>query len=572
MARDQGIPASHALGKDRLQHWFGTQPREVALTLSCRAGLRALPLLVPLWGRPNFQVLPFFRAAQSAWTYAKYPGLAARALGRASLETLSENSYAGVALMLAEATPLPRARNNTSEFAARAIVSAIHDETLADPSLEEVMAVEAAGEFSARGAFAVALAGRPLWREIEIPNHIALSWRELRAALRAESDTGWGDWIEWYEDRLAGRPSLGEAFDIAVATLPNALWEQGPTVVNARIEELIAEHTQSEPIPAQGAGPHFALNLDLKIALAPPTEIDAEGNNLGRIRQLLPQVRQAAGDLAGHVSPNSQPEINRNLAQYREAIAAEPQTITWGTVFGLGIRLENAAAAAQRDIANRLHEPLEDAAQEALDSLLTLHGPLILATAEGRELLEQAARLRLTANQEDVLREDARELAQYFANLPERIDASVAQAAFIAAEATADGPHPERGFAYWLQTIGNVATILLPAATLASFVPFGFALGGTAGGVIGGGLAWSGYEVFKKTGLYSSATAALGPEFNRLLEVGRKRGALTLLRLVPFRDFVLRHEQPLRRIAETAGSHWMAQYIDLIIRTNLPKE
>jgi hypothetical protein len=278
MARGPGIPASHALDQRSLQHWFGTQPREVALTLSCRAGLRVLPLLGSLWGRPNFQMLPFFRAAQSAWTYAQYPGLAARALGRASLETLSENSFAGAALMLAEAAPLPTARNNTSEFASRAIASAIHDESVADPSLEEVMAVEAAGDFSARRAFAVELAASPLWQEV--PHHIDVFWKELRAALSMATDADWKVWTDWYEDRLVGRLSFGKPFDIAVATLPNSLWEQGPSVVNTRIKELIAEHSplaslQEESLPAQTLrAAVFRPNAAGMIDVALPTRAD----------------------------------------------------------------------------------------------------------------------------------------------------------------------------------------------------------------------------------------------------------------------------------------------------------
>lgn len=572
MARGQGIPASHALGKENLQHWFGTQPREVALTLSCRAGLRALPLLVTLWGRPNFQMLPFFRAAQSAWTYARYPGLAARGLGRASLATLSENSFAGAALMLAEAAPMPRARNNTSEFASRAIVSTTHaDETLADPSLEEVMAVEAAGDFSARGAFAVGLASNPLWQEV--PPRIDLSWKELRAALWTASDADWEVWIDWYEDRLAGRPSFGEAFDIAVATLANSLWEQGPKAVNARIKELIAEHTPPQPIPAQGAGPHFALNRDLKIALAPPADFDAEGNNLRRIREQLPLLRRAADDLAGNLNSNTHPELSRNLADYRAAIAGEPETIAWGIVFGLGVRLENAAAAAGRDMADRLHEPLEDAAQEALDTVLTLHGPLILATREGRELSEEADRFRLTRDQQASLRDDALAIAADLKNSPEIIEPVAAELGEKAAETIGEGDHPERGTAFGLAMVKNVATILVPAAGLG-------ALAWSLGGIGENTTILAGAAFLHHNDRIRDAARAIGGDYHLLVDAAlstakdqadlAKAQAIARLRLLtPFRDFVTANEKPLRRLAGYSTSlRWMLWYIDFIIRTN----
>jgi hypothetical protein len=41
--------------------------------------------------------------------------------------------------------------------------------------------------------------------------------------------------------------------------------------------------------------------------------------------------------------------------------------------------------------------------------------------------------------------------------------------------------------------------------------------------------------------------------------------------LVPFRDFVIRNERPLRQIAENSTQlRWALRYIDFIIRTNPP--
>ncbi len=218
------------------------------------------------------------------------------------------------------------------------------------------------------------------------PDWASGAWGEFRDLLIAAGDD-WDVWVSWYEDRLTGRPSLTEGFDIAVATLPDELWQQGPSAVNARIKALIADHAPADTIPAQGAGPRFALSRDLKIALASAGDFDAHGNNVSRIRQLLPVLRQAISDLAGHLNPNT----SRSCSGRQQL----PRRYCWrlrsdrlGRCFGLGVRLENAMTVARREIANRLQEPLEDAAQEAIDSALTLHGSLILATAEGRELSE----------------------------------------------------------------------------------------------------------------------------------------------------------------------------------------
>jgi hypothetical protein len=155
-----------------------------------------------------------------------------------------------------------------------------------------------------------------------------------------------------------------------------------------------------EPIPPQGAGPHFTIGAAGRIAVAPPSELDAAGNDLGHLRQLLPLVRNAAVDLAAALNPNQFTVLSRNLADYRAAIEGDTPEIAWGLVFGLGVRLANAADAAQRHIEERLLPALEDPAQEALQSLTVLHGSLIMATAEGRELEEQADRLQMTREQQ----------------------------------------------------------------------------------------------------------------------------------------------------------------------------
>src|SRR2546430_1607173 len=73
--------------------------------------------------------------------------------------------------------------------------------------------------------------------------------------------------------------------------------------------------------------------------------------------------------------------------------------------------LENAAAAAERHLEDPMWPRLEDSAKTALDSLLALHGPLILATVEGRELADEADRMRLTRDEQARTRVEAKAIA-----------------------------------------------------------------------------------------------------------------------------------------------------------------
>jgi hypothetical protein len=237
------------------------------------------------------------------------------------------------------------------------------------------------------------------------------------------------------------------------------------------------------------------------------------------------------------------------------------------------VRLENAASAARREIANRLQEPLEDAAQEALDSVLTLHGPLILATKEGRELLDDADRMRLTRDEQIMLRVDAQAVATALKNSPDLIEPHAAALAEEAAEMIGEGPHPERGTVFGLATARNVTTVLVSAGTLAALIPAAGAMAGFIGAAAAAGVAWVGYEGLKKSRRFHSATSALGARFDQLHDIGEAQVLQRLIALAPFRQFVVANEEPLRRIAEnTLQMRWMLSYIDYIVRTNSNRE
>ena len=57
------------------------------------------------------------------------------------------------------------------------------------------------------------------------------------ALLAAKQD--WRVWTHWYGDRLDGR-IMDEERELAYVRIEEALWDQGPAVVNAEIERRIA--------------------------------------------------------------------------------------------------------------------------------------------------------------------------------------------------------------------------------------------------------------------------------------------------------------------------------------------
>jgi hypothetical protein len=53
-----------------LTRWLSDQSRTASVVIAARTALRAFPLIVGLWDRPGFVLLPFFRIAQITWAYS----------------------------------------------------------------------------------------------------------------------------------------------------------------------------------------------------------------------------------------------------------------------------------------------------------------------------------------------------------------------------------------------------------------------------------------------------------------------------------------------------------------------
>lgn len=560
------------------RRWFEGQPREIGMTMISRSALRMLPLIYAsrrsriTQGFLNAVVAPAFRAGAIASASAKYPNhdSTLRNVARSAFE--AAEAAARTARIEVPYAPSGSALALPAELAADAVGAIATAVRLAASRMDAAsqaphiyFAPQGVAAFASDAAFigrvggakeraarAIQCAGAPLW-PAGMPVQLQEGWDRLKAIFLNAGDD-WEVWIDWYADLIAGGSSIGTGLDLAWARIPDALWEQGPRVANAEIRRLLDEgrktpNVSDEPIPPQGAGPHFALSPVHKIGLAAASEIDPAGNNLGRLRQQLPLVREAADDLAGRLNPNAFPELARNLTAYRGAIEGEPEAITWGVVFGRGVRLDNAAAAARRQIEDRLQPPLEDAAREALESVLTLHGPMILATAEGRELMDDANRMLLTREEQAALRADALAVAMALKEDKEVIEPPAAELVMEAVETIGEGPHPERGSVVGGAAIRNVTIWAVGVAAIAAVAGVGF---------VQAGVAVIAIEGLKKSKRFSALTDALGARIDGV----RRTGAA-------FQNFVIKNEQPLRQMASNSvGMRWMLPYIDDVVRRN----
>ena len=231
-----------------LEAWLKTQPREVSVIIAARAALRVLPLAataLPADDARRFAALisALFRATALARVAGKYPtranelrasAAAAAAAARASAAAAAAAYHAYRAARAAAA-----AAAATAYAYASAAANAAHAAADDDDDAAAWAALSSDANFLKVGAVAE-LADRPLWPG-ETPPELAEFWTQIRAALPSGED--WEVWTRWYDERLKGAPSRGEACELVFATVPVEVWDEGPAAAN----RWIREHLPPEP-------------------------------------------------------------------------------------------------------------------------------------------------------------------------------------------------------------------------------------------------------------------------------------------------------------------------------------
>jgi hypothetical protein len=223
--------------------------------------------------------LPVFRATGVAWAAAKYPAQATKLVDAAAAaaprfaavraSTTATFAVVSAARAAASVTGADEAAQaaEAAYFAADAYADAATAAAAADAYAyaEAAHAAEAADAADAAaaaplwasvsidatrvegGAAASVIAGSPLWPQPQgQPDQLQSLWQEMKAVLYAAGQD-WQVWTIWYDDRLAGHVR-DETRELAYVRIEEALWNQGPAIVNAAIKRLIEEHERPAPV------------------------------------------------------------------------------------------------------------------------------------------------------------------------------------------------------------------------------------------------------------------------------------------------------------------------------------
>ncbi|HEY4940208.1 MAG TPA: translation initiation factor IF-2 associated domain-containing protein [Rhizomicrobium sp.] len=299
-------------------------------------------------------------------------------------------------------------------------------------------------------------------------------------------------------------------------------------------------------LPTQGPGPQFGVRTDGIIHYNPTDILDGAGNDVTRLARLHRPLVNAIRELletftSGDI--NTYKHLFLQATAYSAIVSQPLDQVDFTLLYAAGLRLENARAAAEREIKNGIVPPLEDHQFESLKSVTTLHGVFISATAEGQSLLTDAERFDMT--RQDVL-ETNKDIIEVVSPLAlEGVIVERAAPQNILDVLTEDAPvrHPERRTGYSYAATSNLIIVL------GGYAMIGHLMGGgdwlhAAEALVGAGTHSTLTKRGKDARHFAMLLASDGADLAdaHIQEILRRGSAAT-------RTFVLKYETPLRRLA-----------------------
>jgi hypothetical protein len=331
-----------------------------------------------------------------------------------------------------------------------------------------------------------------------------------------------------------------------------------------KLDELTesAQDSMLAELPEQGHGPHFRIDANAILCFDAPPVLDPSGNKISRLESLQPLIITLCQQLLATLGINEQPRLRSVAEDYFKAVNKPIEEIDFARLYGLGLRLEYSLTAAKRELSDRISPSLEDGAAEALDSLLALHGPFILSTVIGNELLADAE--RFDRSTEDDIRSRKAALTIGLELERDRSIAAPEVGRFVkeVAEISQREGSEVRSTSYSAATMKNLCIVMIAGATLAAFPVAGGVLYGAPGVFFGGAISLLGNDGVKNSRPFKLISGRITDAIDHVATVD----AIDLARkLAPLKNFAIRNETALRQLAgDNVGMKWIGRYLDWI--------
>jgi hypothetical protein len=244
-------------------------------------------------------------------------------------------------------------------------------------------------------------------------------------------------------------------------------------------------------LPSQGIGPIYLPSQNGVIDATGPQTLYRNSNNIPRLRVLHGPLRDMAHDLQERMttSLNSYPALFTAIVGYAAALAKQTDEVDFTAIYAFGLRLDAAVARTRQSIENGNLPPLDEDQSEMLRSMRMMHGPFVLASKEGRDLVADAERYNLTGPERVAFQKEVFALGEAIEKNPDVATLEVANDIAENAQAITDGPQEARASNL---TLHQVAIFAVSAGEVSIATLLGMHIGSDGLVVLGGVWAYLG--------------------------------------------------------------------------------
>ena len=428
--------------------------------------------------------------------------------------------------------------------------------------------------------------GKPSYATQNPPSLATAAWSSSQSLLLQAGDH-WQVWIDWYNELIevfrrfsSIENEKGKNFVLSICAEEQSFWNQNPAIVNVEMARRLDNFEKSAPLnknveveitttrilpelPYQGHGPHYRL-AEGEIVFAPQGTLDGSLNDISRLQSLHPVLRmlckQAVKVFGGNIQHS---DVAETISEYSKVLNTRVEEIDFAQLAGYGLIIAHIEGAANREIGDRLRSEFEDNEKAILKSLLDAHGPFILATQVGRDLLLDAELYQRNSEQERIYNLDGAALVEA-AQIDGIVRQEEAKFTRALAEDVGKGPTPERTAIYGQSAIRNFTIAVIGGGAIGACAVMGKELwdaGQPFLGLLGGGIGLSGVEALKKSKPFQDTIRSLTSLLDKIGGFDENEAT----KYKQFATLILKEEDRLRRLAGTQREYqWLHEWLDWI--------
>jgi hypothetical protein len=565
------IPKGGITDRNELRAWLEALPEDkrlpAARLIAVKAAQMALPFVVGVFSVDRLAgdkavalTIATLRATLISRLARKYPSREMMAAASAANAAYAARAAAVDAAYAAAAFAASAAFAAFAAYAAYAAYAA--DAAAASAANAAVWQnITTLARQIGRGENLDALLDAPLWPD-DVPDWWSVELTRFSNTLSALDDGNWSDWVDWFRPISEGHPAWGlprqtaEQIELKIALGDDRkdFWNRKPQEINAEIAEWVAAAKAAEKLtpPPQGSGLQFELfgmiirlarGLGLANTADDQAQIDTQLPILLRLVKSL-EKRLKDDEASSLILLQSIERLRWVLERQDHAVIGVTELYTETMIFR--DQLDQAEKATlQSNIPSFSGSDLATA-----KSIATIADMIVLATAEGRHLFDDADRSNLDAGEQEKYRVHELRLLELMGEHGAIMDPETLRLLHDAVLAETAGPMPVRGMHLSAASVRNALVLLSGIGTLGGI---GYALLSVpAFTVSGAALAYLVKTILGKP----LGDTIPGKALNDAIKARINR---------PTVEFVLKNKRLLRNIAgDRRGYRWLNDMIDEI--------